>query len=384
MNKILILSYLLMAISGGGVVLPSIVKINAAQEFSATIGHAGYVFSFFVFGTLITQFLNAYLIKVVKLKTELILSAIIYCISTLIITYIKSIDLLIPVLFLMGMVFGIMVTVPFYLIVSTFHGKSRSAKINLLDFYFALGAFIYPIVAGQILSKNMHWHIVYVALTLMFVFILIFLIFTKIPEIYSSSNNEIMVYSKWDSSTYLVMLAIFLNFISFMGCNYWLVDFFNQKFSLNIDIASYSLTFFWVFYSIGCFVAGLLLRTIRVDLYLILSSIVAIFGYLMILYSSTFVLSFIAVSILGFGCSAIYGSCISYGTLLLKKPSPKLLSMFITVSGIGTLISQQYSSYMVKKYSVTSVINVSLFLMILVFFIVTIVSVHNKKLTVKE
>jgi hypothetical protein len=52
-----------MAISGGGIVLPSIVKINAAQEFSSTIGHAGYVFSFFVFGTLITQFLNAYLIK---------------------------------------------------------------------------------------------------------------------------------------------------------------------------------------------------------------------------------------------------------------------------------------------------------------------------------
>jgi hypothetical protein len=41
MSRILILSYLIMAISGGGIVLPSIVKINAAQEFSSTIGHAG-------------------------------------------------------------------------------------------------------------------------------------------------------------------------------------------------------------------------------------------------------------------------------------------------------------------------------------------------------
>jgi TsgA-like MFS transporter len=373
-----------MAIAGGGVVLPSIVKINAAQEFSATIGHAGYVFSFFIFGTMTTQFLNAYLIKVVKLKTELVLSAIIYCLSTFVMTYVNSIDILIPILFLMGMVFGIMVTVPFYLIVNTYNGKNRSAKINLLDFYFALGAVIYPIVAGQILSKNMHWHMVYIALIIMFGLIVVFLMFTKVPEVYTNSNKSAVAYSKWDYKIYLVMLAIFLNFVSFMGCNYWLVDFFNQKFSLSIDITSYSLTFFWVFYSIGCFVAGLLLRKIRVDSYLIISSLLAIFAYIMLLYSSTFVLSFVAVSMLGFGCSAIYGSCISYGTLLLEKPSPKLLSMFITVSGIGTLISQQYSSYVVKYYGVPLIIKISLFLMFFVFLIVCTLTLSNKRLECYE
>jgi len=373
-----------MAIAGGGVVLPSIVKINAAQEFSATIGHAGYVFSFFVFGTMVTQFLNAYLIKVVKLKTELIFSALIYCISAFAMRYVYSIDVLIPILFLMGMVFGIMVTVPFYLIVNSYHGKSRSAKINLLDFYFALGAVIYPIVAGQILSKNLHWHMVYIALILMFGLVVLFLAFTKVPEVYSDSSQSNIIYSKWDYKIYLIMLAIFLNFISFMGSNYWLVDFFKQKFSLSIDITSYSLTFFWVFYSIGCFVAGLLLRKVRVDVYLILSSLVAIFAYMMLLYSSTFILSFVAVSTLGFGCSAIYGSCISYGTLLLKKPSPKLLSMFITVSGIGTLISQQYSSYVVKYYSVTSIVKISLLLMLCVLFIVSVLGFVNRKLECYE
>ena len=104
----------------------------------------------------------------------------------------------------------------------------------------------------------------------------------------------------------------------------------------------------------------------------------------MLLYSSTFILSFAAVSMLGFGCSAIYGSCISYGTLLLRNPSPKLLSMFITVSGIGTLISQQYSSYIVRYYSVELIIQISLLLMFFVFLIVFMLGFGNRKLKCYE
>ena len=152
----------------------------------------------------------------------------------------------------------------------------------------------------------------------------------------------------------------------------------HQKFNSSINISSYSLTFFWGAYSLGCLAAGLTLKKVKVDNYILFSVGIAILGYIFLLFSYNIFIFFISTSVLGFGCSAIYGSFISYGSLLLKHPSPRLLSFFICFSGIGSLVSQQYSSYIMKYGTPSLIIKISLILMIFVFFITLYLRKKNR------
>jgi fucose permease len=122
--------------SGSGVVVSSIVKGFAASSLELSEGNAGIVFSCFMAGTMFTQLLNGYFIKFIKIRTEITLSIIIYFVCVYFICKSTHFMEVVPILFLMGMVFGIIVTIPFYLIVNGFKGENRSSKLNMLDFFF--------------------------------------------------------------------------------------------------------------------------------------------------------------------------------------------------------------------------------------------------------
>jgi MFS family permease len=375
-----ILSNTLMIVCGIAVILPFVVKGAAAAEFHSSLSYTGFVFSFFMFGMLLGQILNGFMVKVITLKNEIFSIAVIYLLCLFGMFMVTNIELLIPIFILLGYSFGALVTIPFYIISHSFGGKSRSSRMNLLDLFFAVGSVVLPIVAGEMIVNNINWKYVYVAVLILWAIIVIVLFFTKLPNINHAKNDadEKTHFSRWTFNVYLIGFAIFLNFLSFMGFTYWVVNFLVDYLHITPEISNFGLSLFWFLYGAGCMFASIGLMFVKVNKYIIYSVIIALIGYVMIIYSVNGIMMLIAISVLGLGCSCIYGSCISFGTLLLKKPSPRLVSFFIASSGVGTMAAQFYSSYIQGAYGIPAIINLSIIFMIFVLIIILYVSISEK------
>ncbi len=192
-------------------------------------------------GMLFAQLSNGFIIKFISLKTEIYLITLLYlcCMGAMYIA--PSVNMLIPVLLVLGFVFGALVTIPFYIITHSFEGHQRSIGMNLLDLFFAIGSFCFPILAGQLLARHYDWKSLYAIVIVVWAFIAFVLIFTKLPNVnlHHTDKGEVAEkFSPWTFNVYLIGLAIFLAFTSFMGFNYWVVDFLTKYLSIDIKIAA--------------------------------------------------------------------------------------------------------------------------------------------------
>ena len=348
--RISIISYLLTLTAGSAVVLPFIVKDNAALILGSTTEYAGYVFSFFMIGMFAMQYLNGFVVKVISLKWEIILICVVNLLCTIAMQFVSSMAELLPVLVILGLSFGAVATIPNYMIVNSYESSARSARLNRNDMFFSIGSFFIPYVAGYLLADKLTWADAYALNLVVLAIVFILLMMTKLPTLEcKQALKKGAVYSKWTLNVYLIGIAIFCSFVSYVGFTYWLQPYFSSL-GLPIQTATFGVTLFWVFYGLGCFISSFVVQKYPVHRYVLVSAIIACLAYALILHSDQMIWTYIFVSVLGLSCSTIYSSSISYGSLLLEKPSPRLVSFFITASGIGTFVGEFYSSYIQNTF----------------------------------
>ena len=383
-KKLLIIVYLLTFLTGAVELIPFSIKLSASAYFKASPATTGYIFSFFMIGMLITTIINGILVKYIKLKHEIFITSIIYITCSVFIFYITNINSLIPVLFTLGICFGIIYTIPNFLIVEAFDKSTRSSKLNRSDFFFSLGTFIYPIIAGYILANNGNWQSVYLSAVIIFITIILLLFFTKLPDLKISSNNsEIIKYSTWTVNIYLVGGVIFFFVASYTGFLYWTVEYLTQNFHLKIESATFGVSLFSIFYAIGCMTSSFAIKYIKVYKYILYSAITAVIAYLLLIVSKNTFMAYFSISLLGFACSTIFSSSISLGTLLLKHPSPQLVSFYIATGSVSMIVAEVYSSYIFDRFGIIAVILTSICLMLITILIMLYIMTTSKEILKK-
>ncbi|MCP4176169.1 MAG: MFS transporter TsgA [bacterium] len=374
--KLTVLSYTLTCVTGIAVVLPFVIKQSAASYFNSPIGYIGFVFSFFMFGMLIGEYLNGFIVKLIKLKSELYIVSVIYVLCVIGMYFTNSAYLMIPILLIVGFCFGLVVTIPNFIIVHAFSGTVRSTKLNRIDFFFSVGSFVYPMVAAWMLFRNFSWQAVYLSVIIFFIFLVIMCLITVFPDM-NDTEDSVHVnakFSKWNIGVYLVGFSIFFYFMSYVGFTYWVTDYLIHYLHIDAQSANFGVTLFWVFYAIGCFISSFAVKFIKINKYITISAIVSFICYFLIAYSPNATLMLIFISILGLGCATVYSSSISYGSMLVEYPSPRIISFFITASGVGTWLGEVYSSYIQTHFGVPAIIYISAAFMLIVIVVMLITS----------
>lgn len=378
--KLTIISYALICITGIMVILPFVVKVPAMHYFHASLAKAGYVFSFFMLGMVAAQYLNGFLVKFISIRNEIILTAVLYTLCVIVMFTVHQIDWLIPVLIVIGFCAGMVNTVPNFLIVHAFSGSLRSARLNRVDFFFSVGSSLYPMVAAWMLLRHFSWLEIYGSVIILFAIIVPLALSSKFPDINKSRGSaaEHRQFSRWNLNVYLVSIAIFLFFVSYVGFTYWLEPYLEVNLKMPVDAANLSLTLFWLFYAIGCLISSFAVQFIRLHRYIICSLILAILAYLGIIGVMNPIIMLVLISVLGLGCATVYSSNISYGTHQVKSPSPRIVSFYITCSGIGTFLGESYSSYVEAHAGFKTLIVISMLMLVGAAVILTVVAVRNR------
>jgi|GEM_PF-1931240 len=379
--KLVSLAYCLTFVTGIGVILPFVLKVPAAQFFHSNPATLGYAFSAFMVGMLLMEFLNGYLVEKLSVRTEIIAIAVIYAICGVTLLWVKSIWLLAVVEFIMGLCFGANVTLPNFMIVHSFDKSSRSSHLNRLDFFFSLGSFIYPMIAAYMLTHHCDWQWVYLSVVAIFLVIVILAMRTKLPNLNTADvGADVKKFSRWNLNVYLIALVIFFFLASYIGFTYWVVEYSEKILHLKTAEASLGLTLFWIFYAVGCFISSILIKKIRISRYIIISGIIAFISYFLILKSANAAMFWVSISVLGLGCATIYSSSISFGTLQVENASPRMVGLFVTASGVGTMLAEVFSSFIESNFGLSSVIIVSAGLMLICTILTGIVSTRDKSL----
>ncbi|HBM15673.1 MAG TPA: MFS transporter TsgA [Lentisphaeria bacterium] len=377
--KLTIMSYGMTCITGIAVILPFIIQQPAQEYFKSSAAYTGFVFSFFMGGMLIFQILNGFIIKFLKIRAQIYLTAVVYIICSLLMFMIHSIVFLIPILIVLGLCFGLIITIPNFILVHAFEGKERSTKLNRGDFMFSVGSLVYPMVASVMISRHYSWQAVYLSVFVLILIVVILCYKSVIPDVDATETEGVAKFSKWNINVYMVGFAIFFYFMSYVGYTYWVAQYLTDNLKMSPTAADFGVSLFWIMYAIGCFISSYAVKVIAVNKYIILSAIVSFIAYFVIYYSTGVMMMYISISILGLGCATVYSSSISYGTLLVEHPSPRIISFFIASSGIGTYLAEVYSSWVQAKYGLSAVTIISAMMILLTIILMIIVAFTDKQ-----
>jgi len=381
---IMFLAYLITFIAGAITVIPFAVKYSTTISLHSTPENVGYAFSFFMIGYLIANCLNGYIVKFIKAKHELLILSLVYIILAFLMLLVTSVISLITPILIIGFVMGIMYTIPNFLVVRTFQGRQRTTQMNRLDCCYGLGALVYPLIAGYMLEYGYYWQEVFISAIIVFIIIMVLVTLVKFPDLNTretyESNGDVVAekFSKWTLNVYLVGLLMFFYVLSYMGFTYWVIDYVTITFRLNIMVATFGLSLFWIFYAVGVFVSSFAVKKISLSKYMLFSGIIAIIAYILILNSYHYIMFYISISLLGYGCSTIFSSTISYGTLLLKNPSPRLVGFYIAISSIGIIFTEEFSSYLQSVLGLKAIIWTSVAYMVIAMIILSIIMLRSK------
>ena len=369
LKKLTALAYSLTCITGVAVILPFVLKEAAAQYFGSTLASTGFIFSMFMFGMLVTEFCNGHIVKYVQVKHELFAACGLFSLCVAAMFVIHHIYLFGALLFISGLCFGTIVHIPNMLIVHAFPPEVRSSKLNRLDFFFSLGSFAYPMVASWMLTRHFSWQLVYASVILLAICICGLASRVKFPDMTdkaaAASNQQAVLYSKWNLNVFLVFGVLISYFLSYITFTYWVEDYLTGVLHMDATAASFGLSLFWIFYGVGCALSSWAVQYIKVDKYILISAIIALISYILVYFSLSVMMMYASLSLLGLGCATLYSSNVSYGTMQIKKPSPRLVSFFLFGTGAATMIAESGSSVVESHFGLKVILLVSVLFMLI-------------------
>nr|MBP9484004.1 hypothetical protein [Negativicutes bacterium] len=127
---------------------------------------------------------------------------------------------------------------------------------------------------------------------------------------------------------------------------------------------AFSLSLFWALMAVGRFASGYLSRMISLKKFLHLLMGFSLIGFVGSIWLLSSQWAFFWVALAGLGCSGLYATILSRGTLLLTAPSAKLTSSMVTIGSFGTVAAMVISGLLKNHLSIHSLL---IFYFILLF-----------------
>ncbi|MBP2653750.1 MAG: major facilitator superfamily 1 [Firmicutes bacterium] len=369
-GRLTMLAYLLLLTIGSALSLAGVVTNDVAAGFKVDTAIVGYCFTFFSVGYAIAILGNGFILNKFDVRKELLTATALIVIAVLGAVSQSSLVAFAIFIFLYGLGSGVLCSISYYLIINLYTEEvQRTAKLNILNFFFSVGAIVTPILAGAALARGMGWKLVMLG-TLIPVLAVAFFAYSQQLKmkfrgdhiIEDSSDAEV-----WNAKIYVIGLAILCYVVSEMSYGYWVVMYIMEKLTVGLDVASSFLSIFWVFMAIGRFLAGVFIAKVNIVNYLLWASGLSSLAAFALVVSNKLYLSMVIAAVMGLGYSGIYATLVAYGTELLNHPSSKLTTFFLTIGAGAGVLAFVVSSYLKQVLGMIATMGFVAILMVAVF-----------------
>ncbi len=354
-GRLTALAYFMIMAIGVTFSLAGVTTKQIAATFSVDTAMVGYVFTLFSVGYSAGILGNGFLLDRVAVGKETAVAAVAAGLAVITATLLPSLATFAAAILGYGLAMGVVCSVGYYIIVNLYTGTTRAAKVNVLNFFFCAGAVTAPLLAGQALQRGVGWQQIYQATLPLAAVMAAGALAIRFPFRPAPAAQSGEVRSQWGLAVYLLGLALLCYVVTEMTFTYWLVIYLIDRLAADAATAGMGLSVYWALVGTGRLAAGPLLNRLGIRRYIGLFSLLAMVGFVALLAARTPPAALGCVAVLGFGCSGLYGTILSYGTQQVAGPSPRLTTFFLVIGAGGGIIALLLSSWVKQLYGVATV-----------------------------
>lgn len=337
--KLTWISFFSYALTGALVIVTGMVMGNIAEYFNLPVSSMSNTFTFLNAGILISIFLNAWLMEIVPLKTQLRFGFVLMILAVAGLMLTHSLALFSAAMFVLGLVSGITMSIGTFLVTQMYEGRQRGSRLLFTDSFFSMAGMIFPMVAAYLLARSIEWYWVYACIGLVYVAIFILTIGCEFPALgkHAASSDKPVVKEKWGIGVLFLSIAAMCYILGQLGFIAWVPEYVKGM-GMDVSAQGKLVSDFWMSYMVGMWAFSFILRFFDLQRILtVLAGLAAVLMYLFITSAADHMAWFIMA--LGFFSSAIYTTIITLGSQQTKVASPKLVNFVLTCGTIGTMLT---------------------------------------------
>ncbi|MEL4015507.1 MFS transporter TsgA [Dryocola clanedunensis] len=339
-TKLLWISFFSYALTGALVIVTGMVMGNIAEYFQLPVSSMSNTFTFLNAGILISIFLNAWLMEIVPLKTQLRFGFLLMVLAVLGLIFGHSLTLFSASMFVLGLVSGITMSIGTFLITHMYEGRQRGSRLLFTDSFFSMAGMIFPMVAAILLARSINWYWVYVCIGLVYVAIFLLTLGCEFPALgkHAKQNDaQPVAKEKWGIGVLFLSVAALCYILGQLGFISWVPEY-AKSLGMSINDAGTLVSDFWMSYMVGMWIFSFILRFFDLQrILMVLAGAATVLMYFFNTGEPAHLAWFILA--LGFFSSAIYTTIITLGSLQTKVASPKLVNFVLTCGTIGTMLT---------------------------------------------
>ncbi len=347
--KAVTICFLAAFITGGFGAAIGLVSPQLAAFYGVHVSHIVYLDVLNIVGLLIGNILSARLMERLGCHKTLLLAIFLGIIAQFTISFGFPLAVYAVCALINGACLGLLVPTVSQSIFAAYRASNKGeARLNILNFFFGLGAAVVPIVGGYIVHY-FSWKGVFAALGSLYVllFILAFFCVYRFEQAdatvshtkEASSPSENHQHKMLNLSIVLIALAlVFYVYVEYI-VSYWFSPYLQEEKSVAVIYTGAIIGVFWAMIALFRLIVGIFILTkIKPAYYLIISTAITIVGFVVFLASDSIILFFIGAIILGIGCSALFPTLLGYGITQANYNSPKITAFLIMSGSIGAAI----------------------------------------------
>lgn len=379
--KLTWISYFSYALTGALVIVTGMVMGNIADYFGLPVSSMSSTFTFLNAGILISIFLNAWLMEIVPLKTQLRFGFVMMVLAVAGLMLSHSLALFSACMFVLGVVSGITMSIGTFLVTQLYEGRQRGSRLLFTDSFFSMAGMIFPMLAAWLLARSIEWYWVYACIGLVYVAIFILSFGCEFPALgkHAKQSATPVEKEKWGIGVLFLSIAALCYILGQLGFISWVPEY-ARSLGMSLNDAGKLVSDFWMSYMFGMWAFSVILRFFDLQRILtVLAGVATVLMYGFIAGKPEHMVWFILT--LGFFSSAIYTSIITLGSQQTKVPSPKLVNFVLTCGTIGTMLTFVVTGPIVAHSGPQAALNTANGLYAVVFvmcFILGFVSRHRR------
>lgn len=339
-TKLLWISFFSYALTGALVIVTGMVMGNIAEYFQLPVSSMSNTFTFLNAGILISIFLNAWLMEIVPLKTQLRFGFLLMVLAVLGLMFGHSLTLFSASMFVLGLVSGITMSIGTFLITHMYEGRQRGSRLLFTDSFFSMAGMIFPMVAAILLARSINWYWVYACIGLVYVAIFLLTLGCEFPALGKHAKKDDaqpVVKEKWGIGVLFLSIAALCYILGQLGFISWVPEY-AKSLGMSLNDAGALVSNFWMSYMVGMWIFSFILRFFDLQrILMVLAGAATVLMYFFNTGEPAHLAWFILA--LGFFSSAIYTTIITLGSLQTKVASPKLVNFVLTCGTIGTMLT---------------------------------------------
>lgn len=246
-----------------------------------------------------------------------------------------------------------------------------SSILSLSQFVKAITSLMGPIIATYMALQYGDWRLVFVVYAIVSLLSVFWLSGTTIDETIKSdipATFKSCIGLLKDKFILVIVIAIFLIVGADVGMNSNIQGFLMKLHGLNLENASYGISIYFTALMISRFSGAILLQFFKPNFFLIITTILAIVGVLLILFSTSEAMALTAIFIVGLGAGNLFP--LVFSIAINKMPSrANEISGLLVMAIVGGAIIPPIMGITSSNFGVVGSISVLIFCFVFMFVI---------------